>query len=63
MLWLSQYQPSQYTVNGVNKLLFVDVFLIAALLRIQVFQDATLCRWVSGNRRFGVTDGSVLRDR
>jgi len=43
--------------------MFAGVFLTAVLLRIRVFQDATLCRWVSGNRRFGETAGSVLRDR
>ena len=36
-----------------------SVILTAVLLRTQVFRDATLCRWVSANRRFGETCFSI----
>jgi hypothetical protein len=47
----------------VNNHMVASVVLTAVLLRIQVFRDPTLCRWVSANRHFGEDDASVFRDR
>jgi hypothetical protein len=67
LMWILCYGSGSIShhsiVNMVNNHVFACVVLTAVLLRIQVFRDATLCRWVSGNRRFGETGASVFRDR